>query len=67
MANTPNRMMRIPDPLWTKFGLMCDAEGTTRTAQVIACMERRLRAYERTHGPLTEDAPVAHDDSAAST
>jgi hypothetical protein len=63
MANTPNRMVRIPDPLWTRFGRMCTARGTTRTAQLIACMERQLKAYERQHGPLSE--PPAHDEPAS--
>lgn len=62
MANTPNRMMRIPDPLWTRYAQMCAAQGTTRTARIIACMERQLRAYEREHGPLTDDTPPAHGD-----
>jgi hypothetical protein len=60
MANTPNRMMRIPDPLWTRFGEMCAEEGTTRTAEVIACMERRIRAYERRRQSAA--AVAAHDD-----
>lgn len=46
-THTTNRVVRIDDELWAEFGELCEEEGTNRTADIRAYIERRLKARRR--------------------
>lgn len=52
MANTPNRVIRVPHRTWDAYGQVCDADGVKRTADLIAFMERRINAFVRKGGVI---------------
>lgn len=47
MSKTPNRVIRIPERTWDAYGQVCSAEGTNRTADLMAYMEKRINRFIR--------------------
>jgi hypothetical protein len=57
MANTPNRVIRVPERTWDAFGQVIEAEGgKNRTADLIAYMEKRINAFIRKGGEIRPPA-----------
>lgn len=50
---TPNRAVRVADDDWDLYGQVCAAEGTNRTADLNAHIQRRIKAFLRRGGVLT--------------
>lgn len=50
-THTPNRVIRIEDPLWGEYEDACKDAGTTRTADLRAHMERRVRDWKAGRWP----------------
>lgn len=44
---TPNRVIRVDDELWTDYGRACEDEGTIRSDDLRAHMQRKVRAWKR--------------------
>lgn len=66
MPKTPNRVIRIPDRTWNAYGQVCEAEGVTRTADLMAYMEKRINQFIRRGGELRspQGNSAHHDDTA---
>lgn len=65
MANTPNRVIRVPERTWDAFGQVIDAEGgKNRTADLNAYMERRINAFIRKGGVIKPPAGNQSDHPA---
>ncbi len=53
MANTPNRVIRVPERTWDAFGQVIAAEGgRSRGADLNAYMEKRINAFIRKGGEI---------------
>lgn len=58
---TKNRPIRIADELWLPYEAVCKAEGTDRSKDLRAFIERRVSQYRETH----PDAVLPGDDERA--
>lgn len=68
MAKTPNRVIRIPERTWDAYGQVCDAESITRTADLMAYMEKRVNRFIRDGGVIAppKGNQAQHDDTPSS-
>lgn len=46
-THTPNRVFRAEEGLWRDYGEACEVEGVTRSDDLRAHMQRRVRAWKR--------------------
>ncbi|NUO43689.1 MAG: hypothetical protein HOV82_16825 [Streptomyces sp.] len=44
---TPGRMVRIDDEVWTAYGQLCEAEGTTRADDIRRHVHARVNAWRK--------------------
>ncbi len=45
----PTRAIRVPDALWADYDAACEALGLSRSEDLVAHMEQRVRAWKRRH------------------
>lgn len=46
---TKNKAVRISEGKWAEYDIVCQAEGTDRTKDINAHIDRRIRAFRRHH------------------
>ncbi|MFI5687844.1 hypothetical protein [Streptomyces sp. NPDC051636] len=44
---TPGRMVRIDDEVWTAYGQLCEAEGTSRADDIRRHVHSRVAAWRK--------------------
>lgn len=55
----PQRALRVGDPAWDDYEVVCDHEGTNRNADINAFIRRRIRAFRRKN----PDVPMPSDSA----
>jgi hypothetical protein len=56
---TPNRVVRVPDELWERFGAACEALGISRSDQLRLHMNAFADEYERKQRARAREAAAA--------
>lgn len=44
---TPNRVLRVDEELWRDYGEVCVSEGVSKSDDLRAHMQRKVRSYKR--------------------
>lgn len=61
MGTEKHLSVRLSDHLLKKFRYVCEYNGRSANKQILMCIRKTIRDYEKEHGPIDLDKPVDDD------